>query len=97
MGAQGLISVIANALPEEMSRIVRYGMDGKFPEARKILHRVSYLIELMFREGNPTGVKSLLSNLGICAEMVRPPLMHASVELSTEIAGAFAKMASGRS
>jgi dihydrodipicolinate synthase/N-acetylneuraminate lyase len=51
----------------------------------------------MFREGNPTGVKSFLSNLGLCAERVRPPLMHASAELSTEIAGAFGKIAPGHS
>ncbi|MBS0001173.1 MAG: 4-hydroxy-tetrahydrodipicolinate synthase [Cyclobacteriaceae bacterium] len=91
IGAKGLISVIANALPEEMSRIVRYGLNGQYKEARNILHPISYLMELMFREGNPTGVKSLLSHLGLCSEQVRPPLIHASAELRDEIAGAYRK------
>jgi 4-hydroxy-tetrahydrodipicolinate synthase len=91
VGAQGLISVIANALPGEMSRIVRSGLEGNYTEARKILHSISYLIELMFREGNPTGVKSLLSQLGLCPDRVRPPLMNASPELRVAITDALKK------
>ena len=91
IGARGLISVIANALPDEMSRIVRYGMEGQYNDAKKLLYIISDLIELMFREGNPTGVKSLLAHLGLCMDTVRPPLLNASTGLRDEIAVAMAK------
>jgi 4-hydroxy-tetrahydrodipicolinate synthase len=93
VGAQGLISVIANALPGEMTQIVNYGLEGRFTEAREILHSISYLIELMFREGNPAGVKSLLSQLGLCPDRVRPPLLNVSPELNAEMPDALTKLA----
>lgn len=92
IGAKGLISVIANALPYEMSQIVKHGMEGKFEKARSLLQRISYLMELMFREGNPTGVKALLFHLDLCLEQVRPPLMHASRALLEEIKEEYKKI-----
>jgi len=92
IGAKGLISVIANALPEEMGKIVKSGLDGNFGEANKMLYRISYLIELMFREGNPTGVKALLSLLNLCTEQVRPPLIRSTTELISEIKMEYSKV-----
>jgi 4-hydroxy-tetrahydrodipicolinate synthase len=94
VGAKGLISVIANALPLEMSRIVQHGLDGKFDQARDLLHRISYMMNLMFREGNPTGVKALLSHLELGTQEVRPPLMHASDGLLTAIKEEYRKIKS---
>ncbi len=85
VGAKGLISVIANALPSEMSQIVRYGLEGKYEQARSLLYKISHMMDLMFREGNPAGVKALLSHLDLCSYQVRPPLMHASSELLEDI------------
>ncbi len=92
IGAVGLISVIANALPSEMSQIVRNGLDGKFDEARKQLHKVSLMMDLMFKEGNPVGVKALLSHLQLCSAAVRPPLIHVSKELLEDIKTEYKKI-----
>jgi len=92
IGAIGLISVIANALPSEMSRIVRHGLDGKFNEARNLLHKISHMTDLMFKEGNPVGVKALLSHLQLCTVAVRPPLIHASRELLEDIKAEYKKI-----
>jgi 4-hydroxy-tetrahydrodipicolinate synthase len=92
IGGQGLISVIANALPREMTQVVKYGLEGNFKEARKILYRISKMIELMFREGNPTGIKSLLALLNLSSEQVRPPLISSSVELREEIKSEYLRL-----
>lgn len=92
IGASGLISVIANALPFEMSNIVRYGLEGKFDEARTILQRISLMMDLMFREGNPVGVKALLSHLQLCSMEVRPPLISGSRELLEAIQTEYQKI-----
>jgi 4-hydroxy-tetrahydrodipicolinate synthase len=92
IGAKGLISVIANALPMEMSQVVKYGLKGNFNEAKKILYSIFKLIELMFREGNPTGIKSLLAHLDLCTEQLRPPLIPSSAELREEIKSEYGRL-----
>jgi len=92
IGARGLISVIANALPSQMSGIVRRGLEGKFEEGRAILHRISNMMDLMFREGNPVGVKALLNHLQLCSTDVRPPLFRGSQELLEAIQAEYQKI-----
>jgi len=89
VGAKGLISVIANGLPIQMSSIIRNSLNNKFKEASEILLQISHLIELMFKEGNPTGIKAMLEILNLCNKAVRPPLMTASEELVKEISRAY--------
>ena len=56
-GAVGVISVIGNALPREFSRMIRLEFKGEYEGARKIHHRFTDLISLLFVDGNPAGVK----------------------------------------
>jgi 4-hydroxy-tetrahydrodipicolinate synthase len=92
IGATGLISVTANALPREIGEIVLSGMKGNFEKGRKMLHRIYPMIELMFREGNPTGVKALLAHLGLCGNEVRPPLVPSSTELFDQIRSEYSRI-----
>ena len=63
-GAVGVISVIGNALPKEFSKMIRLQMRGEYEPARKIHHRFTDLFSLLFVDGNPAGVKAMLSEMG---------------------------------
>lgn len=80
-GGTGVISVIGQGLPKEFSDMIRLGLDGNSREAFEIFYQVMESIDLIFEEGNPSGIKCLLSMLGISSEHVRLPLVPASREL----------------
>ena len=88
IGAVGVISVLANALTREMCNIVNYALDNNYAEAQKQLFAISKINDLMYVEGNPTGVKFLMEILGICSGDVRPPLDKASMALQEKIKSA---------
>lgn len=75
LGAVGVISVIGNAFPKEFSRMVRLALQGDYASARVIHHRFTELIELLFVEGNPAGVKSMLAVMGFIENKLRLPLV----------------------
>ena len=64
LGAVGVISVIGNAFPREFSRMVRLALEGDYANALLIHHKFTELFELLFVDGNPAGVKSILSSMG---------------------------------
>jgi len=74
-GAVGVISVIGNALPKEFSRMIRLQMRGEYDAARKIHHRFTDLFSLLFVDGNPAGVKAMLSEMGFIENVLRLPLV----------------------
>jgi len=80
-GGDGVISVIGQGLPKEFSEMIRLGLDGRSKEAFEIFYKVLDSIDLIFEEGNPSGIKCLLSILGISPERVRLPLVPASDDL----------------
>lgn len=75
LGAVGVISVIGNAFPKEFSRMVRLALDGEYNDALKIHHRFTELFNLLFVDGNPAGVKSMLHAMGFCENVLRLPLV----------------------
>ncbi len=75
LGAVGVISVIGNAFPKEFSRMVRLALKGDYESARIIHYRFTELIELLFVEGNPAGVKSMLAVMGFIENKLRLPLV----------------------
>lgn len=81
LGAVGAISVVANAFPAEVSRLVKLCLSGNFEEARLMHSQLLHITELCFAEGNPAGVKSFLGHLGIGRPDVRLPLVAASAAL----------------
>ncbi|MCB9169161.1 MAG: 4-hydroxy-tetrahydrodipicolinate synthase [Flavobacteriales bacterium] len=78
LGGDGVISVVGNALPEEFGRLVHAALKGDLDTARAEHYRLLELIDLLFVEGNPGGVKEVLKVLGICANTLRLPLVPVS-------------------
>lgn len=74
-GAAGSVSVIGNALPREVSRMIRLEFKGEYEGARTIHHRFTELYSLLFVDGNPAGVKALLHEMGFIENVLRLPLV----------------------
>lgn len=85
MGADGVISVMANALPKEMSQMVKYGMKGEIKKALSLHYRMLPLMKAIFEEGNPTGIKSLLEIEGYVTNVLRLPLVKSSKQLQNKL------------
>lgn len=81
-GGHGIISVVANAYPKRFSEVIRLAAAGKFSEAREMHYKLLPLIEQLFAEGNPAGIKEVLRHIGICGNAHRLPLVPASKALS---------------
>jgi len=79
-GAVGVISVIGNALPKEFSKMIRLQMRGEYDPARKIHHRFTDLFSLLFVDGNPAGVKAMLSEMGFIQNVLRLPLVPMQIK-----------------
>ena len=84
-GGAGVISVLGQGVPDVFSRMIRLALSGDSKEALKIHHLIEPLADLIFREGNPAGIKGLLAHLGICLPGVRLPLVPASETLQSEL------------
>ncbi|MDR3366595.1 MAG: 4-hydroxy-tetrahydrodipicolinate synthase [Prevotellaceae bacterium] len=84
-GAHGVISVAANAFPKQISGMVRLLNEQKYADAAKIHLDMTPLIDALFAEGNPVGVKAALAVLGIIDNTLRLPLTPASKELVAKI------------
>jgi len=80
-GGAGVISVIGQGLPKEFSEMIRLGLDGRSKEAFEVFYQVLDSIDLIFEEGNPSGIKCLLNILEISSDSVRLPLVPASEDL----------------
>ena len=78
MGGEGVISVVGNALPNEFSRLVHAALNGDLPTARREHLRLLEVINLLFVEGNPGGIKHVLKVMGICGDKMRLPLVNVS-------------------
>lgn len=85
LGAEGVISVVANACPDRMSQMVKLMDERNISGAQKLHYEMLELIHLIFAEGSPAGVKSALKHMGICGDEVRLPLTPVSDALSTRI------------
>ena len=85
LGADGVISVIANALPKETSDMVHFALKGDFKHALPLHNRLLPLMHAIFDEGNPTGIKALLETQGLITNILRLPLVKASKQLTNKI------------
>lgn len=85
LGASGVISVIGNALPKEFSRMVRLTQAGDYKGALAIHHKFSELFKLLFVDGNPAGVKAMLSSMGLIQNVLRLPLVPSRISTFEKI------------
>ncbi len=84
-GGSGIISVIGQAMPNEFTKMVNLGLQNKAKEAYAIQFELAELTNLIFKEGNPAGVKCILKHKNIMETNVRLPLLKASENLQNEI------------
>ena len=80
-GAVGTISVLGNALPVPLVKMIHLIEEGDLKKAYELHYQLLDLINLLFEEGNPVGIKALMECLGICSKQVRLPLVSASAYL----------------
>ena len=85
IGGKGVISVLANAFPRVFKNVKKHVYANNFAKASTELFHLLDINGPMYEEGNPVGIKSLLSTLGICGPQVRLPLVSASTGLSEKI------------
>lgn len=91
-GGDGVISVASNAVPDLVAEMTRAGLTGDWAAARAMQFRLLPLIDLLFRESNPIPVKAALHLLGRLENVLRLPLMPASPETVSLLAGQLSGM-----
>lgn len=84
-GGAGVISVIGQAFPKEFSKMIQLGLEGNAKESFEIHFKLMEIINLIFSENNPAGIKAVLKTLDLCSDKVRLPLVEASSELTEKI------------
>ena len=85
VGGSGVISVLANAFPAQTCELVALSLKNNFKSAREVQFRFLEIIELLFTEGNPSGVKAMLNIMNICQNNLRLPLAPVSRTIYTRI------------
>jgi len=84
-GGAGVISVIGQAIAQDFSDMIRYALNGDVAEAYELHYKISPCIDMIFEQGNPTGIKALLHQMNICEAGVRLPLVQADEDLSNRM------------
>ena len=85
LGAQGVISVAANAYTKPFSRMMRAMKEGRTEEALRLHYAMLKMNQLIFADGNPAGIKCLMSHMGLCENMLRLPLVKANEKVEADI------------
>jgi 4-hydroxy-tetrahydrodipicolinate synthase len=85
LGGRGVISVVSNEIPAEMSQLTRLALNGDFPGARAIHRRYHPLMEINFLESNPIPVKAAMSEMGLLEPVWRLPLVAPKAENQARI------------
>jgi 4-hydroxy-tetrahydrodipicolinate synthase len=85
LGGRGVISVVSNEIPAEMSQLTRLALNGDYPGARVIHRRYHRLMEINFVESNPIPVKAALAEMGLLEPVWRLPLVPPKAENQARI------------
>ncbi|MGB1205662.1 MAG: 4-hydroxy-tetrahydrodipicolinate synthase [Chitinophagales bacterium] len=92
VGFSGVISVVGNAFPKQFGFVVRQALLGNFKTARYTHYQLLEMMNLLFADGNPAGVKAVLSELGLIQEIVRLPLVQVNKSVKAELVQEILKM-----
>ncbi|HEV7681361.1 MAG TPA: 4-hydroxy-tetrahydrodipicolinate synthase [Pyrinomonadaceae bacterium] len=85
LGAEGIVSVASNEIPDLMSRLTDLALDGNWPEARELHYRLLPLMEVNFIESSPGPVKAAMAMMGLLDENFRLPLVSVQEKSRTRI------------
>ena len=80
MGGDGVIAVIGQSHPKDFSAMVRAGLKGDIEKANQLHEKLSPIYEPLYIDGNPAGIKATLNIMGICKNILRPPLVGVTEE-----------------
>ena len=85
LGATGVISVAANAYTSPFSRMMHAMKEGHTDEALRLHYAMLRMNQLIFADGNPAGIKCLMSHMGLCQNVLRLPLVSANEKVEADI------------
>jgi len=85
LGAEGIVSVASNEIPDLMSRMTNFALDGQWEEARALHYRILPLMEVNFIESSPGPVKAAMAMMGLLEENFRLPLVPITEKSRTRI------------
>ena len=85
LGATGVISVAANAYTKPFSRMMHAMKEGRAEEALRLHYATLRMNQLIFADGNPAGIKCLMSHIGLCQNVLRLPLVCANEKVEADI------------
>ena len=85
LGAQGVISVAANAYIKPFARMMNAMKDGQTKEALRLHYAMLRMNQLIFADGNPAGIKCLMNHMGLCKNVLRLPLVPANEKVEADI------------
>ena len=85
LGAQGVISVAANAYTASFSRMMHAMKEGRTQEALSLHYAMLRMNQLIFADGSPAGIKCLMSHLGLCENVLRLPLVTVNNKVEADI------------
>lgn len=91
-GGSGSISVIGGGFPTQVSQMISLALEEQIDQASEYHNQMLEMIDLIFEEGNPTGIKSLCGHIGLCSSNVRLPLVSATPELSRSILNLYSQI-----
>ena len=80
MGGDGVIAVIGQSHPKDFSAMVRAGLKGDIEKANQLHEKLNPIYEPLYIDGNPAGIKATLNIMGICKNILRPPLVGVTDE-----------------
>lgn len=92
MGADGVISVVANAYPKLVSDMVMHGMKCDLKKAREIHYKLTDFTKAVFADGNPSGIKAALEIMQIISNNLRLPLVKIEKSHHNQIASLMAEI-----
>ena len=85
LGAQGVISVAANAYIKPFAKMMKAMKESRTEEALQLHYAMLRMNQLIFADGNPAGIKCLMSHIGLCKNVLRLPLVPVSEKVENDI------------
>jgi 4-hydroxy-tetrahydrodipicolinate synthase len=84
-GGSGVISVIGEGFPKQISQMVNLGLQRKVDEAYQIHYSLTDAIDMIFEQGNPAGIKEIFKSIGLSTNTVRLPLVNVDENLANRL------------
>jgi len=92
LGAEGAISVTANAFPLEYSTMVKYCLNKDIVKGREIFYKLLEFMQTLFADGSPGGIKAALEIMGMCKNNLRLPLVKVNKSVYNQLNALIAKL-----